>query len=43
DFHQRAYQGRLLAYVQSTDQSGKITIRVSSPLLQDAVLVFNEE
>ena len=43
DFHQRAYQGRLLAYVQSTDQSGKITIRVSSPLLQDAVLVINEE
>ena len=60
DFHQRAYQGRLLAYVQSTGQSGKstllniiggidnadsgkITIRVSSPLLQDAVLVFNGE
>ena len=43
DFRQRAFQGKLLAYVQSTGQTGPITVRVSSPLLQDAVLSLNEE
>ena len=35
DFHQRAYQGKLLAYIQSTNQKGEINVRISSPLLQE--------
>lgn len=43
DLHQRAYQGKLLAYVQATGEKGKITIRVSSPLLQEGTIDLNEE
>lgn len=42
DFHQRAYQGKLLAYVQSTGENGNIRIRVSSPMLQDAEITINQ-
>lgn len=35
DFHQRAYQGKLLAYIQSANQKGEINVRISSPLLQE--------
>ena len=41
DLHQRAYQGKLLAYVQATGEKGKITIRVSSPLLQEGTIELN--
>lgn len=36
DNRQRVYQGRLLAYVQSTGEEGTIRIYCTSPLLQDA-------
>ncbi len=37
DNRQRVYQGRLLAYVQSTGEEGTVRIYCSSPLLQDAI------
>lgn len=43
DNTQRAYRGRLLAYVRSTGGEGKITVRFSSPLLQGAETVIATE
>lgn len=41
DQRQRVFQGRLLAYVQSTGEEGTIRIHCSSPLLQDATAEVN--
>lgn len=40
DNKQRVYEGRLLAYVRNTDNSGKVTISFSSPLLKSAKISF---
>lgn len=41
DDHQRAFRGRLMAYVQSTDGKGTARLRFSSPLLEDGEVVIN--
>jgi len=33
---QRVYHGRLIAYVQSTGNSGKINLKFAAPWLKDA-------
>ncbi len=40
DNRQRAYKGRLLAYIQHTGQPGDITVHFSSPLLQPVSLTL---
>lgn len=43
DNHQRAYRGKLLAYVQTNGKAGDIRITFSSPLLQDAEITLKSE
>jgi beta-galactosidase/beta-glucuronidase len=40
DNHQRAYRGRLLAYIQTTGEAGEIRVRFTSPLLKGAEVVL---
>lgn len=40
DWRQRVVRGRLLAYVESTQDDGTITVRAESPLLDEAELVI---
>ncbi len=40
DHHHRAYQGRLLAYIQTTGQEGDIRISFTSPLLKGAQITL---
>jgi beta-galactosidase/beta-glucuronidase len=37
---QRVYHGRLIAYIQSTGNSGKINLKFAAPWLKDAMLVI---
>ena len=37
---QRVYMGRLLAYVGSVGETGRVTVRFSSPLLKSAEVSF---
>lgn len=41
--HRRVFQGRLLAYVQTTGQKGDVRIRFTSPLLQGAEVLLRAE
>ena len=38
DNRQHAFHGRLLVYVQAEDKEGKVTIKLTSPGLTDAVV-----
>ena len=40
---QRVYMGRLLAYVGSVGETGRVTVRFSSPLLKSAEVSFEVE
>lgn len=39
--HRRAYQGRLLAYIQANGEKGDIHVSVSSPLLEEAEITLS--
>ncbi len=43
DNRQRAYHGRLLAYIQTTGEEGEIHVHLSSPLLQGTEVVLQAE
>ena len=43
DNRHRAYQGRLLAYVQTTGEKGQARVKFTSPLLQGTEIVLNVE
>lgn len=43
DRRHRAYHGRLLAYVQTTGQTGEVRVRFTSPLLQGTEVVLRVE
>ena len=43
DNRHRAYRGRLLAYVQTIEQKGGISVRFSSPLLKGAEIALHAE
>ena len=43
DNRQRAYQGRLLAYVQTTGEKGQARVKFTSPLLQGTEIVLSVE
>jgi hypothetical protein len=36
---QRVYQGQLIAYIQATGKTGKITIKFTSPWLKEASVI----
>lgn len=40
-FHRRAFQGRLLAYVQGNGEKGEIHVTVSSPLLKEVEMTLS--
>lgn len=41
DNHQRAFHGRLLAYVQTIGEKGQIRLKFTSPLLKGAEVILN--
>lgn len=41
DNHQRAYNGRLLAYIEPTGQAGEIWVKFTSPLLKSTKIKLN--
>jgi beta-galactosidase len=41
DNKQHAFHGKVLVYLQSTDKAGKVTIRLTSPGLKDAVVTLD--
>lgn len=43
DNRQRVYNGRLLAYIQTTGEAGEINVSFSSPLLKSAEIKFTAE
>lgn len=43
DNRQRVYNGRLLAYIQTTGEAGEINVSFSSPLLKGAEIKFTAE
>ena len=43
DNHQRAFHGRLLAYVQTTGEKGKVMVKFTSPLLKSAEVCLDIE
>ena len=43
DNKQRVYNGRLLAYIQTTGEAGEINVSFSSPLLKGAEIKFTAE
>ena len=43
DNRHRAYQGRLLAYVQTTGEKGQARVKFTSPLLQGTEIVLSVE
>lgn len=43
DNRQRVYNGRLLAYIQTTGEAGEINVTFSSPLLKGAEIKFTAE
>ena len=43
DNKQRVYNGRLLAYIQTTGEPGEITVKFSSPLLEGAQVKMTAE
>ncbi|MCF0199386.1 MAG: hypothetical protein HUK02_08700, partial [Bacteroidaceae bacterium] len=40
DNHQRAHNGRLLAYIQNGSKSGPVTVQFSSPLLGSCDITY---
>ena len=42
DNRQRAYHGRLLAYIESTGGEGPVKVSFSSPLLKGTQIILNK-